>query len=65
MSKAKDDHPAALPEIGEIVRVTPAPDRRVRKEDGAPLDAAGDDVAWSTYWARRLADADILLAVGE
>lgn len=40
--------------------ISPAPDRRVRRPDGAVLEA-GERVEWSPYWARRLNDEDIVM----
>jgi hypothetical protein len=40
-------------------QIAPAEGRRVRHENGALLDPMGEGVAWSPWWARRLADGDI------
>jgi hypothetical protein len=40
--------------------LTPCEDRRVRKPDGVPLAPEGERVAISTYWARRIADGDVV-----
>lgn len=40
----------------------PAEGRRVRREDGPPLDADGETVSPSPYWARKLADGDVVEA---
>lgn len=42
------------------IKVKPAPDRRVRKPDGALLDAAGETVERSSYWMRRLQAGDVV-----
>lgn len=41
-----------------LLRVKPAPDRRVRKPDGSLLDPSGETVPRDAYWTRRLADGD-------
>lgn len=44
----------------EQIKVKPAPDRRVRKPDGALLEEAGESVERSSYWMRRLRDGDVV-----
>lgn len=44
----------------EIVTLKPAPDVRVRKEDGVLLAVAGEPVPLTAYWRRRLADEDVV-----
>ncbi|MBI0530092.1 DUF2635 domain-containing protein [Sphingomonas sp. TX0522] len=44
----------------DTVTLKPAPDVRVRKEDGALLAAAGEPVPLNAYWRRRLADEDVV-----
>lgn len=44
------------------VKLKPAPGRRVRNpETGLPLDDAGETVARTVFWERRLADADVVV----
>jgi len=38
----------------------PAPERRVRKPDGALLAPAGERVEVDTYWTRRILDGDVV-----
>ena len=40
--------------------ISPAPDRRVRRPDGALLEP-GETVKWSAYWTRRLNAGDVVL----
>lgn len=35
----------------------------VLRPDGRKLAPAGETVTWSTYWARRLKDGDIIIVV--
>jgi hypothetical protein len=44
----------------ETYDLAPAPDRRVRHENGRLLDEAGETVTRSSYWDRRLADDDVI-----
>ncbi len=44
---------------GDRPCLRPAADRRVRKPDGALLPDAGELVAMTAYWARRIADGDV------
>lgn len=47
-------------------RVSPAKGRTVRDPESRQPIAAGHKIAsWSPYWARRLADGDIVPAKGE
>lgn len=58
MTKAKTTQ---VEDLAEGFReIAPAADRRVRHEDGRLLDEAGETVAWSTHWQRRLNDEDII-----
>lgn len=44
------------------VKLKPAPGRRVRNpETGLPLDENGETVVRTVFWARRIADADVVV----
>lgn len=44
----------------QTVTLKPAPDVVVRKQDGTPLDAAGEAVELNSYWQRRIDDGDVV-----
>jgi hypothetical protein len=48
--------------FGQPIYLQPAPGRRVRKENGQLLDAAGETVIASSYWQRRLDAGDVIEA---
>lgn len=41
--------------------IKPAPGLTVNREDGQPLAAEGETLAWSSWWARRLRDGDVIV----
>lgn len=51
---------------GTRVFLRPADGLQVRRPDGPPLAAEGQEILWSPYWERRLRDGDIvILQAGE
>lgn len=49
------------PVLGQPVVLKPAAGLKIRKEDGTLLPAEGDTVIFTSYFARRLNDADVEL----
>jgi len=49
------------PVLGQPVVLKPAAGLKIRKEDGTWLPAEGDTVIFTSYFARRLNDADVEL----
>lgn len=45
--------------------IAPTGTGRVLHPDGRPLADDGERVTWSTYWARRLRDGDIVIVSPE
>lgn len=43
----------------KIKTLKPKAGVRVRKPDGAYLDAAGEDLALTSFWLRRIAEGDL------
>ncbi len=48
--------------MSERIFIQPAPGLTVRKPVGGYLAEAGEEVNRDSYWLRRLADGDVLLA---